>query len=172
MQRNSVVSFKNKNKTACKWNCKTLLKEEKNVLPLEWRYTFIHIISKSISIDNNYILFLSFYNCWSQSTRTNTISASGLFTEVAPSIHFEKWMELDSLPQDPQIFLPGWSWITLNGIWPIWSYIPFCCIMQTKGKEVFLVTAYNFAYEYLPLIHFNKIWFTTNNFCVVDPFKS
>ena len=50
-KRNSVISFKNKDKITAI----ALFKEEKNMLPLEWRYTFFSSkISKSI-----YILFLS-----------------------------------------------------------------------------------------------------------------
>ena len=160
MQRNSVISFKNKDKI----KAIPPFKEEKNMLPLEWRYTFFSSkISKSI-----YILFLSCLdNCWSQSTRSKAISVFVLFTEVGPRIHLEKWMKLDWLPQDPQVFFPGWSWITLNGIWPIWSY-NFFLYHAKKGKCVFFPKRLIMIISpWYISINFNVI---NNNFCVVDPF--
>ena len=167
MQRNSVISFKNKDKTTANEIKISLFKEEKNMLPLEWRYkTFSYKTRRSIFIS----FFSVFYNCWSQSTRTKAISVFILFTEVATSIHLEKWRKLDWLPQDPQVFFPR---VVLNhSQWNLAHMETFFLYHAKKGKMFFfkqLIILHMIISPWYISINFDVI---TNNFCVVDPFMS
>ena len=121
----------------------------------------IHFLVPKLA--NQFISFFSVvYNCWSQSIRSKAISVFVLFTEVAPSIHLEKWMKLDWLPQDPQIFFPRWSWITLNGIWPIWSYTFF--LYHAKKKE----NVFFFPKRLIILHMIISPWYISINFNVIN----
>ena len=161
-KRNSVISFKNK----IKITAIALFKEEKNMLP--WNEGIHFLVPK---LANQFISFSSVvYNCWSQSTRSKAISVFVLFTEVAPSIHLEKWMKLDWLPQDPQFFSQDGP-ESLSMEFGPYGAIPFFCIMQKKGKCVFfpkrIIILHMIISPWYISINFNVI---NNNFCVVDPF--
>ena len=109
----------------------------------------IHFLVPKLA--NQFISFSSVvYNCWSQSTRSKAISVFVLFTEVAPSIHLEKWMKLDWLPQDPQFFSQDGP-ESLSMEFGPYGAIPFFCIMQKKENVFFFLNGLSFCIWLSPL---------------------